>query len=81
MERFVLKIPRKDICYVSWTIDAYEGTAFLKNEREEGVVSIFCPPCQRDETERIIAALKREGVAIERLGQTEQTEDNLNGVI
>jgi hypothetical protein len=53
---------------MSWTIDAYDGVAFLKNESEEGVVSIFCSPDYEEETERIISAFEAEGIAVERLG-------------
>ncbi|MDR3279030.1 MAG: DUF4911 domain-containing protein [Synergistaceae bacterium] len=67
MKRFILKVPKEDIYYISWTIDAYEGVAFLQNEREEGVVSIFCSPDYEVETDNIITALASEGMAIERM--------------
>jgi hypothetical protein len=68
MTQFRLKVPKASICYMSWTIDAYDGVAFLKNESDEGVVSVFCSPDYEDETERIIEAFEAEGIAIERLG-------------
>jgi hypothetical protein len=64
MIQFRLKVPKESICYMSWTIDAYDGVAFLKNEREEGVVSIFCSPDYAEETERVIEAFEAEGIVI-----------------
>jgi hypothetical protein len=67
MVKFTLKVPPASICYMSWTIDAYEGVAFLKNEKERGVAAIFCSPGYAGETERIIEAFEAEGIAVERL--------------
>jgi hypothetical protein len=67
MTRFHLRVPRESVCYMSWTIDAYDGVAFLKNESEDGVVSIFCSADYAEETERIIAAFEAEGIAVERM--------------
>jgi hypothetical protein len=67
--RYLLRIPKEEICYVSWTIDAYEGVAFLENESEEGLVSVFCAACYAPEAERIIDALESEGIAIERIAK------------
>ncbi|MDR1965498.1 MAG: DUF4911 domain-containing protein [Synergistaceae bacterium] len=78
--RFALKAPKEEICYMSWTIDAYEGVAFLQNEGEDGVVSIFCPPEYSAETERIIASFESEGITIERYGSF-QTGDRGNELV
>ena len=67
MVRFRLTVPKASVCYMSWTIDAYDGVAFLKNESEDGVVSVFCSPDYAEETERIIRAFEAEGIAIEHL--------------
>lgn len=53
---------------MSWTIDGYEGVAFLRNESEDGLVSVFCPEDYVSETEKIISAFESEGIEIERLG-------------
>jgi hypothetical protein len=67
MTRFRLKVPKASVCYMSWTIDAHDGAAFLKNENEEGVVSIFCSPDYAEEIKRVIEAFETEGIPIERL--------------
>jgi hypothetical protein len=67
MRRYTLRVPREEIFYMSWTIDAYEGVAFLRNEASPGVVSVICPPGRASETESIIEAFEREGIVIERL--------------
>ncbi|MDR3164551.1 MAG: hypothetical protein LBU13_03150 [Synergistaceae bacterium] len=66
MVQFRLKVPKTSVCYMSWTIDAYDGAAFLKNDGD-GMVSVFCSPDYAEETERIIKAFKAEGITIERL--------------
>jgi hypothetical protein len=67
--RYLLRIPKEEICYVSWTIDAYDGVAFVKNEPEDGVVSVFCAACYAPEAEKIIGAFESEGIAIERMAK------------
>jgi hypothetical protein len=65
--RYLLKVPREEIFYISWTIDAYDGVAFLKNESEEGVVSVFCTSDYAVATGKIIDAFESEGIVIERV--------------
>jgi hypothetical protein len=66
--RFALRVPREEICYMSWTIDGYGGVAFLCNESGYGAVSVYCPEDYASETEKIISAFESEGIKIERLG-------------
>ena len=66
--RYLLRAPKEEIYYISWTIDAYEGVAFVKNEDEPGLLSIFCTADYAGETEKIISAFESEGIKIERLG-------------
>jgi hypothetical protein len=66
--RFSLRVPREEICYMSWTVDGYEGVAFLRNESEDGVVSVLCSEDYAAETDKIISAFEAEGIAVERLG-------------
>ncbi|MDR1509852.1 MAG: DUF4911 domain-containing protein [Synergistaceae bacterium] len=66
--RYALKVPKEEICYMSWTIDGYGGVAFLRNDIEEGMVSVLCPEDYASETEKIISAFESEGIEIERLG-------------
>ena len=65
--RYLLRAPREELYYISWTIDAYEGVAFVKNEEEPGLLSIFCTEHYAGETERIISAFESEGIKIEHL--------------
>jgi hypothetical protein len=65
--RYLLRAPKKEIYYISWTIDAYDGVAFVKNEDEPGLLSVFCSADYADETEKIISAFESEGTEIERL--------------
>ena len=63
--RYLLRVPKEEIYYISWTIDAYEGVAFVKNEKEPGLLSIFCTTDYACETEKIISAFESEGIKIE----------------
>ncbi|GHV52294.1 hypothetical protein FACS1894216_08180 [Synergistales bacterium] len=62
--RYELKVPREAICYMSWTIDAYDGVGFLVTDDPSGMISIFCPNCFKDEMGRILDAFRREGIDI-----------------
>jgi hypothetical protein len=64
-----LILPREDICYVSWTIDAYEGIGFLRtDDPSKGLVSLFFPSCREEEIERLLDSFEAEGIGIRRLG-------------
>jgi hypothetical protein len=66
-----LTIPREDICYASWTIDAYEGVALLRtDDAAAGRVSLLFSSDYRGEAERIIDALASEGIRITRAALT-----------
>ena len=65
--RYLLKAPKEEIFYISWIIDAYDGVAFVKNEDEPGLLSIFCSADYAGETEKIIRAFESEGIKIEYL--------------
>ncbi|MDR3353793.1 MAG: DUF4911 domain-containing protein, partial [Synergistaceae bacterium] len=42
--RYELSVPKRSICYLSWTIDAYEGVGFLRtDDSADGLVSILFP--------------------------------------
>ncbi|MDR1470999.1 MAG: DUF4911 domain-containing protein [Synergistaceae bacterium] len=75
MVRYALKVPKEEVFYMSWTIDAYEGVAFLRNEAEPGVVSVICSQDYASEAESIIEAFELEGIPIERLGGAGATSD------
>ena len=67
--RYLLRVPKEEIFYISWIIDAYDGVAFVKNEREPGLLSIFCSEDYAGETEKLISAFEAEGIGIERLSE------------
>lgn len=65
--RFALAMPKEEICYVSWTIDAYEGLGVLSTEdASRGLVSIYCPREMEPWMEKLILAFEDEGISIER---------------
>jgi hypothetical protein len=66
--RYELAVPRESICYISWTIDAYEGMGFLRTDDPSGLVSVFLPAGWRDDFERLIGAFESEGISVERRG-------------
>ena len=67
LRRYLFRAPKEEIYYISWTIDAYDGVAFVKNEDEPGLVSVFCTEDYADETEKIISAFVSEGIEIKRI--------------
>ena len=69
LHRYLLRAPKEEIYYISWTIDAYDGVAFVKNEDEPGLLSVFCSADYAGETEKIISAFESEGIKIERLSE------------
>ena len=71
--RYALTIPKEDICYVSWTFDAYEGVALLRtDDAKKGAASLLFSSDYRDEVEHILDALVTEGISIERIALTEE---------
>ena len=67
--RYLLRAPKEEIYYISWIIDACDGVAFVKNEEEPGLLSVFCTSDYALETEKIISLFESEGIKIERLGE------------
>jgi hypothetical protein len=58
-------VPREDICYVSWTIDSYDGLGFLStDDPKRGLVSVFVSSDYSHELESLLEALRSEGVAL-----------------
>jgi hypothetical protein len=67
--RCEIAAPKESICYMSWTVDAYDGLGFLRtDDPEKGLVSILFPSCRRDDLERLLGAFESEGIALKRLG-------------
>ncbi len=70
--RLPLTIPGEEICYVSWTFDAYEGVALLRtDDARSGAVSLLYSSDYQDEVTHILDALATEGIPIERGEETE----------
>ena len=67
--RYEIAVPKESVCYMSWTVDAYDGLGILRtDDPEKGLVSILFPSCRRKETERLLSAFESEGIALKRLG-------------
>jgi len=65
--RYPIVIDRENICYLSWTVDAYEGLGFLRtDDASEGRVSLFFTSDYRDEVEKLLDTFVSEGIGIER---------------
>lgn len=68
---YSLAVPKEEIFYISWTVDAYEGLCFLRtDDASEGLVSLLCPSEAAVQIEEILAAFENEGIAIKRRGIT-----------
>ncbi len=66
---YSLAVPKEEIFYISWTIDAYEGLGFLRtDDAPAGLVSILCPSEAAAQIEELLGAFEEEGIAIERRG-------------
>jgi hypothetical protein len=69
-----LRVPQKDIYYISWTIDACEGLGFLKTEdAKKGEVTVFTPAELLGDMMECIDGLKSEGLDIIMTGTREAT--------
>jgi hypothetical protein len=64
---YKIRAPKEEMCYISWTIDAYEGVAFMENEGGRAA-SVYCSSDYAPEVARVLGALVDEGVPIERIG-------------
>ncbi|MDR1515858.1 MAG: DUF4911 domain-containing protein [Synergistaceae bacterium] len=71
--------PKESICYMSWTLDAYDGLGFLRtDDPEKGQVSILFPSCRLEELEGLLCAFESEGIALRRVGlYDEETRPNI----
>jgi hypothetical protein len=60
-----LKVPQKDIYYISWTIDACEGIGLLRtDDPKKGEVTVFTPSELLGDMLGCIEGLKDEGLEI-----------------
>ncbi len=60
-----LRVPQKDIYYISWTIDACEGLGLLKTEdAKRGEVTVFTPAELLGDMMECIKGLASEGIDI-----------------
>lgn len=64
--RYTFVTDKESICYISWTIDAYEGLGFLRtDDASEGRVSLMFTSDYRCEIEELLGAFASEGIRIE----------------
>ncbi|NLD06409.1 MAG: DUF4911 domain-containing protein [Synergistaceae bacterium] len=60
-----LKVPQKDIYYISWTIDACEGLGLLRtDDAKSGEVTVFTPSELLGDMLGCIEGLRDEGLDI-----------------
>lgn len=60
-----------DICYLSWTINAYEGIGFLTtDDPAKGLVSVYSPLGNEDIMREVIDSLSEEGTDLRILDET-----------
>ncbi|HLO25052.1 MAG TPA: DUF4911 domain-containing protein [Geobacteraceae bacterium] len=60
------RVDRRELAYLKFIIEAYDGLAVLSTvEREGAVVSVTSPSCQAAELNLLLEALSREIVMIE----------------
>lgn len=60
-----LKVPQKDIYYISWTIDACEGIGLLRTDDPKcGEVTVFTPSELLTDMLGCIEGLRNEGLDI-----------------
>lgn len=61
-----LKVPQKDIYYISWNLDACEGLGLLRtDDAKEGAVTVLTPDSQLALLYDFIEGHRREGIMIE----------------
>lgn len=66
--RFHLRIERKDIGYLRFLLEGYDGLAQLVAQSGENEVTLITPQTQRSELSELIDALDLELDSIELLG-------------
>lgn len=65
MVRYRIQTVSSSIFYISWTVDAYEGIGFVRTDSpQEGLISLFCPACSRNEVDSLLHAFHAEGIPI-----------------
>lgn len=61
-----LKVPQKDIYYISWNLDACEGLGLLRtDDAGKGMVTVFTPACGLETLLDFIQGHRSEGIDIE----------------
>lgn len=61
-----LKVPQKDIYYISWNLDACEGLGLLRtDDAARGMVTVFAPACGMETLLGFIEGHRSEGIGIE----------------
>ena len=61
--KYLLSIDRKEICYLQWIIDSYDGIASMRTvDPENGNVEISIAPGCKQEVFSLIRHLEEEGI-------------------
>lgn len=65
MHEVKLRVPREDIYYISWNIDACEGVGLLRtDDAKEGAVTVFTPVSQLRFLFGLVDGHRAEGMEI-----------------
>lgn len=60
--KYLLTVDRKEICYLQWTVDSYDGIASVRTvNAADGNIEISIAPGCEEEVFSLISHLKREG--------------------
>ncbi len=71
MYRFHISMHPLDICYLSWTINAYEGIGFLTTDDPvKGLVSVYSTLGNEDIMREVIDSVSEEGTDLRILDET-----------
>ncbi|HDH88430.1 MAG: hypothetical protein B6I32_07695 [Desulfobacterium sp. 4572_20] len=60
--KYLLSIDRKEICYLQWIIESYDGMASMRTINPiNGEIEISIAPCCREDILSLIKSLQEEG--------------------
>ena len=68
----ILRVERKEIAYISWTLESYDGAALVRTlDPREARIEVLIPPGCEDLVLRLLRSLsEEEGLRIEFAAET-----------
>ena len=62
-QRIFVRVPRQEIAYVRFILEAYDNLAYLSvADKYVAVLRIVFSPCERQTVEQVLAGLEADGV-------------------